>query len=368
MKSYWRKYKVMAILACVSLLIMAMSGPGETANRKVIKLRMAAGHPYAAGSWVRVLEDFFIPEVEKRVFERTKDYKVEIKGFYGGSLAKPGEVLESIESGRVDIGFICLVFELAKFEPHNFCWWCPFTSPDVPQVIRAYEKVIEQFPLFKEIFGKYNQRQVGNALPSLTNYELITNFPVKTLEDLKGKKIAHGGAMIPWLKALGAVGIRSTFNEAYTSIDTGVYQGWAMPVDVAMMFKIHEVAPYTTLVGFGASVVGFVNINLDTWKKLPPEVQQILDEVGSEYTWELYKLNEEIKGSALKTMKKAGSKIYTLPQVERTRWAKVLSEAAVARKAVQKTDAHGYPGTAILKAYIKALEEEGYTFPFPPKL
>lgn len=34
----------------------------------------------------------------------------------GGSVAKLGEVLESVESGLVDIGLPCTVFEMAKLE------------------------------------------------------------------------------------------------------------------------------------------------------------------------------------------------------------------------------------------------------------
>lgn len=362
-KAVWATFVVCAFLLCALL-----PPEGACAERKVIKLRLAAGHPYPAAAWVKTLEDFFAKEVEKRVQERTSNYTVECKGHYGGSLAKLGEVLEAVQNGVADIGIVNNIFELSKLEPHNFCWWIPFGSPDPKQVINAYTRVMDQFPLFDKIFAKYNQRQIGRAYNSLPSFELVTNFPIKTMEDLKGRKIAHGGPMIPWLKALGAVGVQSTFSDAYTAIDTGVYQGWAMPLDVATDFKIYEVARYTTIVGFGASVAGFVTINLDTWKRLPPEVQAIITEAGNDYTWKLYELTMKNSAEALETMRARGSTVYTLSQEERQRWGKVLSEAGVAAAAAKKAEAHGYPGTEILKAYCDALEKEGYTFPFPPNL
>jgi TRAP-type C4-dicarboxylate transport system substrate-binding protein len=164
------------------------------------------------------------------------------------------------------------------------------------------------------------------------------------------------------------VGVQSVFTDAYTSIDTGVYEGWAMPANVAYTFKVYEVAPYYTIVDFGASVPGYVTINLNTWNRLPPKIQKIVSKLGDEYSWKLYERQQIEMSKSFDAFKKAGGTIYNLPQSEKERWAKVLTEAGVAKKAAARAESHGYPGTKILKAYIKALQEEGYTFPYPPKL
>jgi TRAP-type C4-dicarboxylate transport system substrate-binding protein len=358
----------------ILILLVAVACPlfsggqqeGTDTGRKVITLRMTAGHAYASAIWVQTIEDFFIPEIERRVLERTTDYEIDCTGYYGGSLAKLGEVLEAVESGTADMGLVHNVFEQSKLEIFNYPWWMPFVSTDNKQAIDAAAAVMEQFPVFEEQLAKYNQKQIGKAINSLAAFELITTFPINTLEDLKGRKVSHGGSMIPWLEALGAVGVQSTFSEAYTSIDTGVYQGWIMPADSARSFKIFEVAPYYTQVGFGAFVNGYLTINLDTWNALPPEVQEIIAEVGSEYTWELYKKNVATEDEAKKQMAAAGCTISTLSEAERSRWAEVLFKANLAQKAAQKADANGFPGTEVLKAFIKALEDVGYDFPFDP--
>ena len=63
-----------------------------------------------------------------------------------------------------------------------------------------------------------------------------------------------------------------------TTIPTEPSPKWVktMPADVATTFKVHEVAKYHTLVGFGSFVTGFLTINLDTWNSLPKEVQEYL--------------------------------------------------------------------------------------------
>ena len=367
-KRSWQRRVVMALILVVLVGFSAWAGgQGEGAEgddgREVIRLRFTAGHPYAAAAWVKAIEDFYIPEITRRVYEETDDYKLECTGHYGGSLAKLGEVLESVESGTADVGLTGNIFEQSKLEIHNFDWWVPFTSPDLQQVIAANETVFEEFPVFDEVFERYNQHHLGRAYNLATSFELVTDFPIDSLEDLQGKKIAHGGSMIPWLEALGAVGVQSTFSDAYTSIDTGVYQGWAMPADVATTFKIYEVAPYVTKVGFGSFVNGYLNINLDTWKSLPPEVQKIMDEVGYEYTDNLYEREMADLAKAYDIMREAGSTITELSDEERQRWATILDEANVAEAQAAKADANGYPGTEILNAYIQELENAGYAFP-----
>jgi len=358
-----------AMLMCVVFLVAVVPGSGKAAQREKIKLRLAAGHPYAPGCfWIVGLEDFFCREAEKRVRERTK-YNLEIKSFYGGSVAKLGEALETVQNGLADLGLVLPVFEMAKLEPFNFTFWTPFTTSDMDKALRAALKTIDHFPMFEEILKKYNQKRCGAGHTPQSSYQLITKFPVRTMDDLKGKKLGHGGPMLPWLAALGATSVQATYNEVYTSMDTGVIDGYSMPANVVTGFKIYEVGKYFTNVDFVATVTAFITINLRSWNKLPKDVQDILAEVGNEYSWDIYKRCLADQNAAIDVMKNAGVAIYNLPEKERARWAKTLDDARVAAKAIASCKGHGYPADEIARFYIKTLkEDEGVKFPYPPTL
>ena len=60
------------------------------------------------------------------------------------------------------------------------------------------------------------------------NYNLVTTFSWGKGEQLKGRKIAAAGPNVPWVQAIGAIPVQSNLNEAYTSLQTGVYQGWVL--------------------------------------------------------------------------------------------------------------------------------------------
>ncbi len=367
-----RLINVAAMVALISLLAMGgvlTAQNSMAAERKVIKLRVVAGHPYAKGTfWVKQLEDFFCREVEKRALAQTKKYKVECKGYYGGSVAKLGEVLETVQNGLADIGMVVTPFEMSKIEPLNFTFWIPFNTKDVAQNIRAFIKTFNEFEIFNKMLARYKQVPLGVAVWPQTSYQLITKFPVKTMEDLKGKKLGHGGPMLPWLAALGATSVQATYNDVYTSMDTGVIDGYAMPANVATAFKIYEVGPNFTIVDFATTVTGLVTMNTRKWKSMPPEIQKILVEVGNEYTWVLEKEANKFQADAIALMKSKGVKVYTLPEKERARWAEVLTKAKVTQRAVDSCKSRGYPADKIVKFYIKALEDDGYKFPYPPEL
>lgn len=359
---------ILVIILMVTFFFAMVPNNGETAERQTIRLRVVAGHPNTVGTfWVKSLDDFFCREAEKRVLNKTKDYKLELTGHYGGTLAKIPEVFQTVENGLADIGFVMPLFEMSKLEPFNFAMWMPFTPPDLPIVIRAAQKTYNQFPIFNEVLAKYKQVRIGSGLSVQPSYQLISKFPVKTKEDLKGKKMGHGGPMLPWLSALGATSVQMSYPDVYTSMDTGVLDGYAMPANIVVGYKIYDVGKYLTKVNLAGATAnnGVLTANVNSWKKIPKEVQDILIEVSNEYTWDMAKRAEAAEENAMAVFKNANVTVYTLPNEEKARWAKTLDDARVTAKVVAACKAHGFPAEEIANFYIKALGEEGYKFPYP---
>ena len=103
----------------------------------------------------------------------------------------------------------------------------------------------------------------------------MTNFPVHSVADLRGHKILAPGPSAAWLEGTGAVAVDGGLTTYYTQIQTGVADGVLTILTGAAPYRIHEVAPYITLVGLGGQVTGALSINLDTWNRLPPDVRGV---------------------------------------------------------------------------------------------
>lgn len=364
-----KKWCKVVSLICLSVFVMVSvvgcgggdqkpAAPAPTAEKKVIKLRIGAGHLPDTTTWIGVLDSFFVPEVEKRVAERT-NYKIEWNKTWGGTVAKLGEELEAIESGLLDLGFIVYVFEPTKLMMHGMTYRLPFTSPDPVLSAKAASEMYDKYPQVKTAFEKYNQKFLAVAVSEA--YDLFTTFPLSKVSELKGKKIAGAGANLTWIEGTGAIPVQSNMNEAYTSMQTGLYQGFINPTSSMYRFKIHEVSKYLLQVGFGCMIVGGVTVNMNVWNKLPKEVQDIMLEVAKEYTAKQAQVTLEQYNKDVAAMQKDGVTITVLDPVEKEKWVNMLSN--IPGGWAKEVDATGLPGTAFLKDYLKRMEELGYKAP-----
>ena len=110
------------------LVIVAVAGPARA--QEVIKLTVVAGHPPATFG-VSLLRDYFIPEVDKRLAAASSEYKIQWTQAYAGSIAKPNEVLETVEKGIGDVGYVPALFEADKLPLEQVTYVTPFGTNDL---------------------------------------------------------------------------------------------------------------------------------------------------------------------------------------------------------------------------------------------
>ena len=345
------------VLKAVTAAAFVLAGAG-TATADTFRLTIGSGHPADAAIWITTMRDFLAPEIAKRVEQKT-GHKIEWVNAYGGSVCKLGECVEAVESGLVDIADLHIAFEPTKLMAHNFPYFVPFGTPDPVIAARSARKVYDTVPELKKILEtKYNQIFLGVGV--VGNYNLVTTFAWDKVEQLKNRKIAAAGPNNPCLKAVGSIPVQSNLNEAYTSFQTGVYDGWVMFTDATVGFKLHEVAKNYVFTDFGSIANVVIAINKDTWKKLPKAVQDIMLEVGKEYTEVESKAAMEKGLKSVEIMKAAGVNVRSLSDAEKAKWANALSDIPNERTA--EINKAGQPGKAV-GAYIKALKEAGVKLP-----
>jgi TRAP-type C4-dicarboxylate transport system substrate-binding protein len=220
--------------------------------------------------------------------------------------------------------------------------------------------VYDKVPYMSKVFeDKFNQRLL--ALAADTGYNIGTTFEWNTVSDLKGRKIAGAGLNLKWLEFAGATAVQSTLPEAYTSMQTGVYNGWIMFPSGWTNFKLTEVAKYYTEVGFGAMTWHGITINKSRFNRLPKDVQAILVEVGREYEALTGTVNEENYPKQMAELKSAGAVIKSVPDSVRLDWARSLKDWPQQR--ATELDKQGLPGTQVLKLTIEEAEKMGYKWP-----
>ncbi|MCF8478227.1 MAG: C4-dicarboxylate TRAP transporter substrate-binding protein [Pseudolabrys sp.] len=350
------KFNFQFAATAAALALAALAGAGN-AQAKTIKLSIAAGHPVTS-VWVGSMHDFFVPQVTERVAKETGD-KIEWNEAWGGSVCKLGECLEAVESGLVDVADVHAPFEPSKLLANNFAYFVPFGTPDPRIAAKAVAEVYDKTPGLKDFLTKrYNQVFLGAGV--VGNYGLVTNFKWKGVADLKGHKIAAAGPNLPWLGGTGVVGVQSTLNEAYTSLQTGVYDGWVMFPDAIMSFKLNEVTKQYVDMDFGSISTPVMTMNKSTWDSLSPKIQKIFLDVGREWNAYVGKVTYEKQEAARKKMKDAGLDVSIASAADKKAWADSLPN--IPKQRFNEINKAGMPGEVVYN-YIKALKAAGQTFP-----
>ena len=327
--------------------------------QQTFKLTIASSHPVTL-PWVGLMSTLFVPEVNKRVDALGKGYKIEWREAYGGQLYKMNATLTSVEQGVADIGWVFHNLEAAKMPLSQFTTVTPFTTDDVRIMLAVANDMNESVPALKAEWDKNNLVFLGAS--GVDTYHLFTKNPVKSYDDLKGRKISAPGSLGLWLRGSGAVPVDGSLTSYYTDIQSGVSEG-AISISTGILpNKIYEVAPYITTVNIGAVYNGGMAMNKDSFGKLPPEVQKIVKDVGLLYSRTLGDTLMQRYEGALKTMAEVGAKQSTpvvvspLPPAEREKWVRTLPNLAADWA---KSNAAKGPTREIVKTYMDALRARG---------
>jgi TRAP-type C4-dicarboxylate transport system substrate-binding protein len=338
---------------------VAMSLPMAASAQQVINLTVASSHPTTI-PWVGFIPQVFMPEVDKRLAAGGK-YKIQWKEAFGGQLYKANATLTSVEQGITDLGWVFSYLEPAKMPISQLSVHTPFVTSDTRIVLGAMNELIEKNPAFKNEWDKYNLVFLG-ATGSDT-YDIFTKFPVKSIEDLRGKKISAPGILGQWLRGVGATPVDGALTTFYTDIQTGVSDGVVSLATGILPTKIYEVAPYITKVNMGVVFSGGLAINKDTWNKLPPEVQVAMREAGAEYSRrhgeDLVQRHETAIARMVEVGKTQNPPVTVTPMSESDRRKWIDQLPPLSQEWVKNNEARGTQAKALLSQYIAAVKARG---------
>ena len=340
-------------LALAALLAAAgFTAPAHA--QQTLRLTAVAGHP-PVFLWVKLLDEFFIPEVDKRVAAAGGKVKIEWTRAFGGTLVKLGNESKGIADGIADIGFVSTIFEAPRFPMQNVSYFAPFGTDDIATVGNVVNDMQKNIPAMGQTWTKNGLVYLGGT--ALDSYHIFTTFPLKSVDDLKGKKITAPGPSANWIRDTGAVAVAGNLNTYYEDIKSGVSNGVVTFATGAWGAKVYEVAPYITKVNFGAQYAGGIAMNKGRFDKLPKDVQKIFLDVGAEYSQRFAAAQSAAAAGLLKKMEEAGAKISELPPAERKRWADTLPP--VAKTWAADLQAKGMPGDQVLHSFMDGLKKAG---------
>ena len=265
----WRVRSVLLVLATVSASLLAMPALAQK-SPAVFVLKYAADSPPPAQNPYTEAQNAWMEEVERR-----SNGRIRFQRFYSQALVPSAEQLQAVTTGVADVAAILSSFWPAKL-PLTNVGWQPGIISDSWAGQMALRDLMKGHPAFKkELEEQNNVKYVAGS--GVSPYGIIATSRISKLDDLKGLTIITlGGSQSDWIKALGGVPVFIPSPDRYDALQKGTVKAVvAQPVSVGA-FKYHEVAKFFYDIELGGAAQ-FIAMNLDTWKKLPRDLQTLME-------------------------------------------------------------------------------------------
>jgi C4-dicarboxylate-binding protein DctP len=300
-------FSIILILFVLLVSVLLLKEPREEVKKPVI-IRLVV--PSAVGDPLTEKDE----ELARRFNSRVNG-KYRIQVFPGESLARIPEYFDAVRVGAIEMADAPWGV-YAGLDPRLSLIETPFLFNNIEAGTAAAKRLL---PLHDEVLQeKFNAKALG--LMHLSGMEVLSSNPVKTLEDWKGMMVgAISPTMAVLIKELGGSPVTVMWTDLYTSLQKGVIDGTVNGTHGSIENGLMDVCTDVSYF-FGSSGWNGFTINLDLWKSMPADVQQILlEEVDKAVDW-IHNRFAQWEVEDLKTFQKRGMNIHIISDSEREKW------------------------------------------------
>ena len=348
MNSIVHQLRGVASTTALVVLMLATGTGGAIAAPKTISLTAVDGYPPRALQ-VRTFIQYYIPEVDKRL-ARSGNYKIRWNQAFAGQIVKVKHVITGMQKGLGDIGVVTTVFHQDKVPMQAVAYVAPFVTSDPVLLSRTVDELSVQFPEMKQAWRRFNQVLL-TSFSVIDSYQMFFRKKVTKLADFKGMKIAGAGINMRYLTGTGSTPVIGSMVHYYNKFKTGAIDGSMLWTDAAVAFKLVDGgAKFMFKADIGTANSKALTMNLDTYKKLPQEVREVIHAVTRDYRNYTAKAAVADADKAYANYKARGGQIIQMSPTARANWAKSMPN--IAKDWAAGLDKKGLPGTKLVGAYM----------------
>lgn len=251
--------------------------------------------------------------------EKMTEGRVKVEYYPGGSLLKAKQIYDGVVDGIADVGFTVLAYTRGRF---------PVTGAlDLPF---GYPSGVIATAVANDLYTKLQPTEFDDTKlmylhahgPGFIN---TRDKAVTKLEDLKGLRIRSTGMSAEMVKALGGTPVAMGMGDAYQSLQKGVVDGSAHPMEANGGWKLGEVIKYTVgSYGTAYTTTFIVTMNKDKWAALDPKDQQAIEAINKAWSIKHGEAWDSSDLAGLRFSLKQGNSVSGLDPKEAEKWVKAV--------------------------------------------
>ena len=344
-------FSAMALIVVFSISNFTKAQAETKPKLKIIPLTWADHIPAQAGGNIFVMKQYF-PRIQAQLAEI--GYELDITFYHAASLFPMTEQATACAQGLVDMTIVILPYETGWAPLHEVLDF-GFMGWDGQMLNRVWSELNKNIPEFdKELSSPFFE--LFRFIPT-PRYLHHNREGAKVPADFKGVKLQSSGIAREMFKSIGAVPIRQSSSDWYTSLDRGLFDGVAVAFDMVHIMKLYEVLQYHIL--FRGDSLGFTPvthvINRKKFESLPRGVQKVLEdnvEWASEAMLEdeLTRLPMYMSGP-----KKKGNTFYDLTPEDTAKWREAFMP--IHQQWIQRLEKEGEPAKKVYEEATRLIKE-----------
>ena len=228
-------------------------------------------------------QSLFAEEVA-RIVNKEAQGRIEIRLYPNSQLGNISELVDGVKFGFVSMSHHDFS-SLGKFHKDISVFNAPYIYRDVGHALRATHP--DKSPTLAKINAELIENSGIRILGSFFRgtRQLTTNFPVYSIDDLKGKKIR--GIPFPiWMsmiRGMGAIPTPVEFSELTTALMTGMVVGQENPLSNIHASRLFEVQTHIAMTNHMYSCL-CVFIHEELWQQLEPRDRAIMKDAIAQAT------------------------------------------------------------------------------------
>ena len=280
--------------------------------------------------------------------------QVRIMPFWGAALISRKESCQELVAGVADIAYIGPGYSAFGYEIDKGVLAFYYGVPGYDARRFLHKAIWNGFPEYPAEFA--DMKILCTAVSS--TYQLLSNKPVRTLEDFQGLRVKAVGSFLDLVNALGGEGIDMPMGDVYTALQKKDIDAALVPYSTIKAFSFHEVAKYMTILDLTGGCRPARAMNLDVWNSLPPDIQQIFDDSIEFFEQEddKWRDGDDIAGRELGEQE--GMEFIGLSAEDLAAVYELLEPVML--EAAAGLDDKGLPGTEIFNEIRRLIEEKAW--------
>ena len=283
----------------------------------------------------------------KKEVEKRTNGKVVVNTYPGGTLLGAKNMMDGVIAGQADIGNLCMAYQPGRFIVTN-ATSLPLGVPNARKGSLMLWDMWEKYQ--PEAFAKVKVLAMFTTAPT----NIMSKVPIRTLEDLKGMDLRASGGAAQILAAWGANPVGMPMPATVEALQKGVVKGLFSSLEVMKDFKFAETCKYVTMTDTVIYPFAVV-MNMDSWNKLPQDVQKVMDDLRVEQSeWTGTYMDNHAKAAMEWAKTEQNVEVITLSAAEKAKWdAKLVT---LTEKWAADAKSKGFPADAIvndIKVLIK---------------